>query len=150
MKQRTERFEMRLTPEEAAGIREKSKRYHSVSNFIRMAVNEFSDTDAKTRLELCNDTARLCRKFSGRTLMDGKQSQPGGQTCNELAVAGLLSESYFKDILAPMIEGVEKMIKAVKSEQADIAKKSDKTETINTSLYDCMEISEQDIKIPRH
>ena len=52
MKQRTERFEMRLTPEEAAGIREKSKRYHSVSNFIRMAVNEFSDTDAKTRLEL--------------------------------------------------------------------------------------------------
>ena len=51
MKQRTERFEMRLTPEEAAGIREKSKRYHSVSNFIRMAVNEFSDTDAKTRLE---------------------------------------------------------------------------------------------------
>lgn len=124
MKQRTERFEMRLTPEEAAGIREKSKRYHSVSNFIRMAVNEFSDTDAKTRLELCNDTARLCRKFQGELSWMGSNLNQAVKRANELAVAGLLSESYFKDILAPLIEGVEKMIKAVKSEQEDIARKA--------------------------
>lgn len=124
MKQRTERFEMRLTPEEAAGIREKSKRYHSVSNFIRMAVNEFSDTDAKTRLELCNDTARLCRKFQDELSWMGSNLNQAVKRANELAVAGLLSESYFKDILAPMIEGMEKMIKAVKSEQADIARKA--------------------------
>lgn len=124
MKQRTERFEMRLTPEEAAGIREKSNRYHSVSNFIRMAVNEFSDTDAKTRLELCNDTARLCRKFQDELSWMGSNLNQAVKRANELAVAGLLSESYFKDILAPMIEGVEKMIKAVKSEQADIARKA--------------------------
>ena len=124
MKQRTERFEMRLTPEEAAGIREKSKRYHSVSNFIRMAVNEFSDTDAKTRLELCNDTARLCRKFQDELSWMGSNLNQAVKRANELAVAGLLSESYFKDILAPMIEGVEKMIKTVKSEQADIARKA--------------------------
>lgn len=124
MKQRTERFEMRLTPEEAAGIREKSKRYHSVSNFIRMAVNEFSDTNAKTRLELCNDTARLCRKFQDELSWMGSNLNQAVKRANELAVAGLLSESYFKDILAPMIEGVEKMIKAVKSEQADIARKA--------------------------
>lgn len=115
---------MRLTPEEAAGIREKSKRYHSVSNFIRKAVNEFSDTDAKTRLELCNDTARLCRKFQDELSWMGSNLNQAVKRANELAVAGLLSESYFKDILAPMIEGVEKMIKAVKSEQADIAKKA--------------------------
>ena len=124
MKQRTERFEMRLTPEEAAGIREKSKRYHSVSNFIRMAVNEFSDTDAKTRLELCNDTARLCRKFQDELSWKGSNLNQAVKRANELAVAGLLSESYFKDILTPMIEGVEKMIKAVKLEQADIARKA--------------------------
>jgi hypothetical protein len=124
MKQRTERFEMRLTPEEAAGIREKSKRYHSVSNFIRMAVNEFSDTDAKTRLELCNDTARLCRKFQDELSWMGSNLNQAVKRANELAVAGLLSESFFKDILAPLIEGVEKMIKAVKSEQADIARKA--------------------------
>ena len=124
MKQRTERFEMRLTPEEAAGIREKSKRYHSVSNFIRMAVNEFSDTDAKTRLELCNDTDRLCRKFQDELSWMGSNLNQAVKRANELAVAGLLSESYFKDILTPMIEGVEKMIKAVKLEQADIARKA--------------------------
>lgn len=124
MKQRTERFEMRLTPEEAAGTREKSKRYHSVSNFIRMAVNEFSDTDAKTRLELCNDTARLCRKFQDELSWMGSNLNQAVKRANELAVAGLLSESYFKDILVPMIEGVENMIRAVKSEQADIARKT--------------------------
>ena len=126
MKQRTERFEMRLTPEEIAGIREKSKRYHSVSNFIRMAVNEFSDTDAKTRLELCNDAARLCRKFQDELSWMGSNLNQTVKRANELAVAGLLSESYFRDSLLPMIETVAKLIKSIKEEQAHIAIKATK------------------------
>lgn len=124
MKQRTERFEMRLTPEEIVGIREKSKRYHSVSNFIRMAVNEFSDTDAKTRLELCNETARLCRKFQDELSWIGSNLNQTVKRANELAVAGLLSESYFKDILTPMIENVSGLVKSIKEEQSHIAKKA--------------------------
>lgn len=126
MKQRTERFEMRLTPDEIAGIREKSKRYHSVSNFIRMAVNEFSDTDAKTRLELCNDTARLCRRFQDELSWMGSNLNQTVKRANELAVAGILTESYFKDILTPMIENVAKLIKSIKEEQAHIAIKATK------------------------
>lgn len=126
MKQRTERFEMRLTPDEIAGIREKSKRYHSVSNFIRMAVNEFSDTDAKTRLELCNDTARFCRKFQDELSWIGSNLNQTVKRANELAVAGLLSESYFKDILTPMIENVAGLVKSIKEQQAHIAIKATK------------------------
>ena len=126
MKQRTERFEMRLTPDEIAGIREKSKRYHSVSNFIRMAVNEFSDTDAKTRLELCNDTARLCRRFQDELSWMGSNLNQTVKRANELAVAGILTESYFKDILTPMIENVARLVKSIKEEQAHIAKKATK------------------------
>lgn len=126
MKQRTERFEMRLTPDEIAGIREKSKRYHSVSNFIRMAVNEFSDTDAKTRLELCNDTARLCRRFQDELSWMGSNLNQTVKRANELAVAGILTESYFKDILTPMIENVARLVKSIKEEQAHIAIKATK------------------------
>lgn len=126
MKQRTERFEMRLTPEEIAEIREKSKRYHSVSNFIRMAVNEFSDTDAKTRLELCNDTARLCRRFQDELSWMGSNLNQTVKRANELAVAGMLTESYFKDILTPMIENVARLVKSIKEEQAHIAIKATK------------------------
>ncbi len=126
MKQRTERFEMRLTPDEIAGIREKSKRYHSVSNFIRMAVNEFSDTDAKTRLELCNDTARLCRRFQDELSWMGSNLNQTVKRANELAVAGMLTESYFKDILTPMIENVARLVKSIKEEQAHIAIKATK------------------------
>ena len=115
MKQRTERFEMRLTPEEIAGIREKSKRYHSVSNFIRMAVNEFSDTDAKTRLELCNDTARLCRKFQDELSWMGSNLNQAVKRANELAVAGILSESYFRDNLSPLIEKVSRLVVSTSS-----------------------------------
>ena len=124
MKQRTERFEMRLTPEEIAGIREKSKRYHSVSNFIRMAVNEFSDTDAKTRLELCNDTARLCRKFQDELSWMGSNLNQAVKRANELAVAGILSESYFRDNISPLIEKVSRLVVSIKEEQAHIAKKA--------------------------
>lgn len=126
MKQRTERFEMRLTPDEIAGIREKSKRYHSVSNFIRMAVNEFSDTDAKTRLELCDDTARLCRRFQDELSWMGSNLNQTVKRANELAVAGILTESYFKDILTPMIENVARLVKSIKEEQAHIAIKATK------------------------
>lgn len=126
MKQRTERFEMRLTPDEIAGIREKSKRYHSVSNFIRMAVNEFSDTDAKTRLELCNDTAQLCRRFQDELSWMGSNLNQTVKRANELAVAGILTESYFKDILTPMIENVARLVKSIKEEQAHIAIKATK------------------------
>ena len=126
MKQRTERFEMRLTPDEIAGIREKSKRYHSVSNFIRMAVNEFSDTDAKTRLELCNDTARLCRRFQDELSWMGSNLNQTVKRANELAVAGILTESYVKDILTPMIENVARLVKSIKEEQAHIAIKATK------------------------
>ena len=117
---------MRLTPEEIAGIREKSKRYHSVSNFIRMAVNEFSDTDAKTRLELCNDTARLCRRFQDELSWMGSNLNQTVKRANELAVAGMLTESYFKDILTPMIENVARLVKSIKEEQAHIAIKATK------------------------
>ena len=124
MKQRTERFEMRLTPDEITAIREKSKRYHSVSNFIRMAVNEFSDTDAKTRLELCNDTARLCRRFQDELSWVGSNLNQAVKRANELAVAGLLSESYLRDKLTPMIEDVTRLVRLVKEEQANIARKA--------------------------
>lgn len=124
MKQRTERFEMRLTPEEIASIRTKSERYQSVSNFIRMAVNEFSDTDAKTRLELCNDTATLCRRFQDELSWLGSNLNQAMKRANELAVVGLLSEGYFKDTLLPMIEKVVKLIQSVKEEQAHIARKA--------------------------
>lgn len=124
MKQRTERFEMRLTPEEIALIRAKAERYQSVSNFIRMAVIEFSDTDAKTRLELCTETARLCRKFQDELSWIGSNLNQAMKRANELAVAGLLSENYFSNTLSPILEDVIRLVKSIKVEQAHIARKA--------------------------
>ena len=51
-KQRTKVFQLRLTPEEAALLKEKSASYSSVSHYIRSAVAEHSNIDAKKKLEL--------------------------------------------------------------------------------------------------
>lgn len=124
MKQRTERFEMRLTPEEAAAIRQKATRYQSVSNYIRKAVTEFSDTDAKARLELCRETATLCRKFQDELSWMGSNLNQAVKRANELAVAGLLTDSYLKVVLEPLIQDVLVSINSVKVAQDHIAKKA--------------------------
>ena len=50
MKQRTKVFQLRLTPEEAALLKEKSASYSSVSHYIRSAVAEHSNIDVKKKL----------------------------------------------------------------------------------------------------
>ena len=52
MKQKTKVFQLRLTPEEAQLLKEKSGSFHSVSHYILSAVQEFSNVDVKERIEL--------------------------------------------------------------------------------------------------
>ena len=63
MNRRNRRIELRLTEQEAEYIREKSSGYSSVSHYIREAIAEFSDTDAKKRLELINELGGLYKSF---------------------------------------------------------------------------------------
>lgn len=79
MNRRTRRIELRLSEAEAEFIREKSKGYRSVSQYIRDAVAEFSDTDARRRLELINGLGQLYREYHNEPFPPLGQSQPGGQ-----------------------------------------------------------------------
>ena len=63
MKQRTKVFQLRLTPEEAALLKEKSASYSSVSHYIRSAVAEHSNIDVKKKLELINDLGLFYQKY---------------------------------------------------------------------------------------
>ncbi len=63
MNQRTKHFQLRLTTDEAIRLKEKAASHPSVSCYIRTALKEYSDVNAKQRLELINDLGAFYRKF---------------------------------------------------------------------------------------
>ena len=102
-KQRTKVFQLRLTPEEAALLKEKSASYSSVSHYIRSAVAEHSNIDAKKKLELINDLGLFYRKFQNELSWAGGNLNQSVKRANELAVAGLLAPEYIQEVLMPTI-----------------------------------------------
>lgn len=96
-KQRTKVFQLRLTPEEAALLKEKSASYSSVSHYIRSAVAEYSNMDVKKKLELINDLGLFYRKFQNELSWAGGNLNQSVKRANELAVAGLLALTQNED-----------------------------------------------------
>ena len=52
MNHRTMYFQLRLTPEEYETLRSQAEKYNSVSEYIRTALQEFSDIDTQQRIEM--------------------------------------------------------------------------------------------------
>lgn len=117
---------MRLTPEEAHRLREKSKSYSSVSHYIRSAVAEYSDINAKQRLELINELGTFYRKFQNELSWAGGNLNQSVKRANELSVAGLLSQAYLQEVLLPVITETQKTLNEIKRELYAVTKKAAK------------------------
>lgn len=126
MNQRTKHFQLRLTPEEAHRLREKSKSYSSVSHYIRSAVAEYSDINAKQRLELINELGTFYRKFQNELSWAGGNLNQSVKRANELSVAGLLSQAYLQEVLLPVITETQKTLNEIKRELYAVTKKAAK------------------------
>lgn len=126
MNQRTKHFQLRLTPEEAGLLREKSKSYSSVSHYIRSAVAEYSDINAKQRLELINELGTFYRKFQNELSWAGGNLNQSVKRANELSVAGLLSQAYLQEVLLPVITEAQKTLNEIKRELYAVTKKAAK------------------------
>jgi len=90
MKQKTKVFQLRLTPEEAQLLKEKSGSFHSVSHYILSAVQEFSNVDVKERIELIRELGEFYRKNQNELSWAGGNLNQVVKRANELAVAGWL------------------------------------------------------------
>jgi hypothetical protein len=126
MKRRTERIELRLTPEEAEYIKEKSKSYQSVSQYVRLAVKEFSDIDARKKLDMIKDLTDLCVRFRDELAWAGSNLNQAMKHANELAKVGLLNGEYMKNTVLPAVIQTEKTVSAAKQQLIDLAKKATK------------------------
>lgn len=126
MNQRTKYFQLRLTPEEYASLKEKSASYTSVSHYIRSAIAEYSDINAKRKLQLLNELGEFYRKFQNELSWAGGNLNQSVKRANELSVAGLLSGTYISEGLMPAVSEVQKTLDTMKRELLIVTKKATK------------------------
>lgn len=126
MNRRTKRIEIRLTEDEAAFIKEKSSSYSSVGHYIRSAVAEYSDINAKRRLQLLNELGEFYRKFQNELSWAGGNLNQSVKRANELSVVGLLSGTYISEVLMPAVSEVPKTLNTMKRELLIVTKKATK------------------------
>ncbi len=123
MNQRNKYFQLRLTSEEYTALKEKSASHASVSHYIRSAISEYSNVDARLRLRLLNELGEFYRMYQNELSHISGNLNQSVKRANELSVAGLLSDSYIKEILLPSILGVQNTLDTLKRELLTVTKK---------------------------
>lgn len=104
MTQKTKYIKVRMTPEEQSTLKEKLKeKKMTIATYVRSAMAEYSNTDARQRLELINNLGTFYRKFREELSWAGSNLNQSVKRANELAVAGLLPPSYIREVLMPVI-----------------------------------------------
>lgn len=126
MLQRCRKVQIRFTEDEINQIREKSKAYNGMSNYIRSAISEFSNIDAKTHLEAVNALGDYYRTYHNELYHIGANLNQVVKRANELAVAGLLSTPYLRHVVIPTVNSTLNELEILKSHLIKVTKQFSK------------------------
>ncbi|MDE7421477.1 MAG: hypothetical protein K2N35_14865 [Muribaculaceae bacterium] len=124
MQLRNRRTEVRLTEDEYARIKKQSATFGSIGHYIRSAIKEFSDTNARQRLDLMNELGNFYRAYRDDIFHISGNLNQSVKRANELAVAGLLSSSYLSQVLMPEIQNTQKVLDSFHQELIKATKKA--------------------------
>ena len=125
MTQKTKYIKVRMTPEEQSTLKEKLKEKKlTIATYVRSAMAEYSNTDAKQRLELINNLGAFYRKFRDELSWAGGNLNQSVKRANELAVAGLLPPSYIREVLMPVILETQKTLNEIKRDLEAVTRKA--------------------------
>ena len=122
--QRTKYIKVRMTLGEVLQFKEKAKSYGSVSNYVRSAVAEYSNVNARRKLELIQELGTFYRKFQYELSHIGGNLNQSVKRANELSVAGLLSPSYIREVLMPAILETQRTLNGLKKELDAVTKRA--------------------------
>ena len=124
MQLRNRRTEVRLADDEYARIKKQSAAFGSVGHYIRSAIKEFSDTNARQRLDLMNELGKYYRAYRDDIFHISGNLNQSIKRVNELAGAGLLSSSYISKVLIPEIQTTQKALDSFHQELIKATKKA--------------------------
>ena len=125
MTQKTKYIKVRMTPEEQSTLKEKLKeKKMTIATYVRSAMAEYSNTDARQRLELTNNLGTFYRKFREELSWAGSNLNQSVKRANELAVAGLLPPSYIREVLMPVILETQKTLNEIKRDLETVTRRA--------------------------
>lgn len=126
MNHRTKYFQLRLTPEEYETLRSKAEKYNSVSEYIRTALQEFSDIDTQQRIEMMTVLGKFYQDYNNRLSWTGSNLNQAVKRANELSIAGQLTGVYIRTVLLPVIQETNTLISEIKRQLLTITKTATK------------------------
>lgn len=126
MNHRTKYFQLRLTPEEYESLRSKAEKYNSVSEYIRTALQEFSDIDTQQRIEMMTVLGKFYQDYNNRLSWTGSNLNQAVKRANELSIAGQLTGAYIRTVLLPVIQETNTLISEIKRQLLTITKTATK------------------------
>jgi hypothetical protein len=125
MTQKTKYIKVRMTSEEQSTLKEKLKeKKMTIATYVRSAMAEYSNTDARQRLELINNLGTFYRKFREELSWAGSNLNQSVKRANELAVAGLLPPSYIREVLMPVILETQKTLNEIKRDLETVTRRA--------------------------
>ena len=128
MKKKCIRLEIRLTPDESLMFQNKAQNYGgNMSAMVRDAVRRFDDKRTRGKIETMEVLLQFYKKYQQQLSWLGGNFNQCMHRANELAIAGELSEEYFRSILFPETRKAVKAIMAVKAELDAIHDKQEET-----------------------
>lgn len=113
-----------MTREEMERIKEKSASYTSVSHFIRSAVAEHSNVNARRKLELIQELGDFYREFRNGLSHVGGNLNQSVKRANELSAAGLLPPGYVTEVLMPAILETRNTLDGIKKALDSVTRKT--------------------------
>lgn len=123
LQNRNKRIEIRLTEDEYARIKEKSVGFCSIGHYIRSAIKEFSDINAKQKFEQLNGLADFYRAYRDDLSHISGNLNQSVKRANELSVAGLLTPAYISQILIPTIDRTKQTLGVLNGELMKVTEK---------------------------
>ena len=117
MKKKCIRLEIRLTEDESQMFQNKAKNYGgNVSAMVRDAVRRFDDKRTRGKIKAMESLLQFYKKYQQQLSWLGGNFNQCMHRANELAIAGELTESYFRSILLPETRNAFKAIMSIKAE----------------------------------
>ena len=123
LRNRTKRIEIRLTEDEYVRIKKQSASFGSVGHYIRSAIKEFSDINAKQKLDLLNELGNYYQEYRDDLSHISGNLNQSVKRANELAIAGLLTSSYISQVLMPQIDSTKNTLGLLNRELMKITEK---------------------------
>ena len=123
MNRRTKYLRLRITQEEYDFLQDISAPYGSMSNYVRTAICECSNISVKQKLELIKELSNFYRQFHNELSWAGGNLNQVVKRANELAAAGLLSQSYISSVIIPKIAETQDTINSLKQELKTVTNK---------------------------